>query len=149
MTTRNLATSSTLPFLYALTIVIAGTLASAKAGAETRIHEFGWEAGVGANIAGYTIHVSTEAGEMLDAIDVGLPAEESGVMRSSIELDVEVEHSVAIATYDEKGVVSALSPELTIPSDVSTSLDGNTKKTHERNPRASEKNHEKKGDRTR
>ena len=149
MTIRNPATSSTLPFLYALAIVIAGTLAGAKAGAETHIHELGWQPVVGTNISGYTIHVSTEAGEMLDAIDVGIPAEESGVMRSSIELDVEIEHSVAIATYDEKGIVSALSPELTIPSGVSTSLDGNTKKTHERNPRAGEKNHGKKDDRTR
>jgi len=153
MAIRNIAGNPTFLFLNALAIVIAGTLAGAKAGAkagaETRIHELGWEPMAGANVAGYAVHVSTEAGEMLDAIDVGMPAEESGVMRASIELDVDVEHSVAIATYDDHGVVSALSPELTIPISVPTSPDGTTKKTHERNSRASEKNHAKKNGRTR
>jgi len=116
MTIRNIATTSSIQILFAFAIVIAGTVPGVRADAATRALDLGWQPVAGANVAGYTIHVSTEAGEMLDAIDVGMPAEESGVMRATIELDVDVEHRVAIATYDENGFVSALSPELTIPS---------------------------------
>ncbi len=114
MNVQNIASIPSLPFLIA--IVIASIIPGDPADADTRTLDIGWRSVAGTNVAGYTIHVSSDAGEFLDAIDVGLPAVESGVMRATITLDADLEHRVAIATHDESGFVSALSSELTIPS---------------------------------
>jgi hypothetical protein len=127
MTVQNIGFTPSLTFLIA--IVIASTIPAARADADTRALEIGWQSVAGTNVAGYTIHVSSDAGELLDAIDVGLPAEESGVMRATITLDADLEHRVAIATHDESGFVSVLSSELTIPSGMPpSSLHGEAEK---------------------